>query len=130
VKLDKVEIQNQQVVLHLSGIDLVDGTPVVDVKPYIPYADNVEGASNAWASGSPVLVEVIFSDVAENSLRQEKYIHLNLKQLIVEVLQQDPRPAYQNDYNRMYKMSLFKVDIEWLCRTEGEKNIIEVCQVK
>ena len=60
VKLDKVEAGK----LWLSGIDLLDGTPVLDIKPYVPYADSVAGAYNRIADSAPALINVSWQDSA------------------------------------------------------------------
>ena len=59
VKLDRIEQQNlahnkSQVTLHISGLDLLDGTPIIDIKPYVPYADIIEGAEGGYAQEQPI----------------------------------------------------------------------------
>ena len=85
--------------LHLVGVDLLDGTPVLDVKPYIPYADSIPDATSGWA-GAPITRRTVrFSDEADSQLTHlaaqdpDQYAHL--KDLIIELLELDPRPAFQ-----------------------------------
>lgn len=114
--------QDPQVILHVSGIDLLDGTPVIDIKPYVPYADCVDAAFNRIASAAPPSLSVIFLESAslflDNlSFNKNKYNVADFKQLIIEVLQQDPRPAYHEvDSERIYSMRLYDFDIKWSYR--------------
>ena len=96
----------------VSGMDLLDGTPIIDIKPYIPYADHVTGANGGFASTAPQIIDVEFSAQALNQLKT--YGHqTNLQQLIQEVLGQDPRPAYHKDPNKVYAMNLYQFNIKW-----------------
>ncbi|WP_390592656.1 tRNA (N6-threonylcarbamoyladenosine(37)-N6)-methyltransferase TrmO [Simiduia litorea] len=106
VKLDRVEIDGAKVLLWLSGVDLVDGTPVVDIKPYLPYVDSVPAARNLLAPAAPEPIGVGFAEGVS--------ISPVLAQLIVEVLGQDPRPAYQTpEPNRIYGMHLLDFNVQW-----------------
>jgi tRNA-Thr(GGU) m(6)t(6)A37 methyltransferase TsaA len=114
--------QDPQVILHVSGIDLLDGTPVIDIKPYVPYVDCVYDASNRMASAAPLGLPVIFLEPASSfldnlTLDKDKKNTENLRRLIIEVLQQDPRPAYHEvDTMRIYSMLLYNFDIKWSYR--------------
>ncbi len=129
VKLEKIELLDRQVVLYLSGIDLLDKTPIIDIKPYVPYADSISGACNTIAPVSPSIIPVNFSNTAEDVLKNKvskQYGSSSLKQLIVEVLQQDPRPAYHAEKSkegREYNMYLHDVNITWFYKNEMGNNI-------
>ncbi|WP_166359941.1 tRNA (N6-threonylcarbamoyladenosine(37)-N6)-methyltransferase TrmO [Pseudomonas akapageensis] len=111
VKLEKVEAGR----LLLSGIDLLDGTPVLDIKPYVPYADRVDDARNDIANAAPRLIAVQWSDAAQ----VQAYEHATrlaepLVQLIEQCLAQDPRPAYQTPSpERHYGAQFWDVDVRW-----------------
>jgi len=129
VALDDVIIDQRQVCLHFSGVDLVDGTPIVDIKPYLNYADSLPYATNAIAAQAPLHVNVEFSDSALVFCEQYKTTIKNLpttdlKQLIVEVLQQDPRPAYhhqQSQESREYGIAVLDCNVRWVCiKQDGE----------
>ena len=76
--------------LKVRGLDLVDGTPVLDIKPYLPYAESIPDAQAGYAAAAPTPpLSVSFAPALETSLSEE------FKTLIQQVLQQDPRPAYQ-----------------------------------
>ena len=111
VRLDGIERGR----LHLSGIDLLDGTPVLDIKPYVPYADSVMGAHNELASEAPMLIAVRWTD---ESLAQAHTEGLRLgeplKDLVEQCLAQDPRPAYQVPVaERRYGTRLWDVEVQW-----------------
>jgi tRNA-Thr(GGU) m(6)t(6)A37 methyltransferase TsaA len=113
VRLLKVEVA-PEVVLTLGGIDFLDGTPVLDIKPYLPYADAVPGAHNDWASAAPELVAVQFSASAYAQLHELETQYPGLKSLTEQVLAQDPRPSYQDlDTERVYIMRLWDLDVRW-----------------
>lgn len=110
-------IQRGKLTLTVRGIDLLDGTPIVDIKPYLPYADAIPGATGGYAPAAPVTLEVQFCDSAEqflNALADEG----GLKQLITEVLAQDPRPGYRksDDDERIYGVALQNVNVRWQVR--------------
>ncbi|MFA7903185.1 tRNA (N6-threonylcarbamoyladenosine(37)-N6)-methyltransferase TrmO [Pseudomonas aeruginosa] len=101
--------------LLLSGIDLLDGTPVLDIKPYVPYADSVEGAHNHMANGAPVAITVQWADSALPQAR-EHALRLGepLVALIEQCLAQDPRPAYQVPVaERVYGVKFWDVQVRW-----------------
>jgi tRNA-Thr(GGU) m(6)t(6)A37 methyltransferase TsaA len=124
VKLEKVEAGR----LWLSGIDLLDGTPVLDVKPYVPYADVVAGASNRMADAAPALIPVQWDDAAlvqarEHALRLDE----PLVELIDQCLAQDPRPAYQVPApERVYGAQFWDLDVRWHYPQAGLIRVLEV----
>jgi len=102
--------------LHLGGGDFLDGTPVLDIKPYIPYADRVPAATGAFANDPPEPVNTVkFSAAAKaaiGTLENEK--RPALRQLIADMLTYNPRPAYQaNDPDRLFGTRLFDLDVQW-----------------
>lgn len=115
VKLDSIETKSGKVILHLSGIDLLDGTPVLDIKPYVPYVDCVHEAENKIAAESPSLLSVQIPDVLMEFCRDYQTQHaIPLADLIRQILQQDPKPAYQQvDTERIYGMKLLDLDLRW-----------------
>ncbi|CAM4055746.1 putative S-adenosylmethionine-dependent methyltransferase RcsF [Pseudomonas reidholzensis] len=101
--------------LLLSGIDLLDGTPVLDIKPYVPYADRVADACNLMASEAPVAIAVGWEDSA---LLQAGAHALRLGEPLVELIEQclaqDPRPAYQvPPVERVYGVKFWDVQVRW-----------------
>ncbi len=103
VKLEKIDYDRKDSpVLIVSGADIVNGTPVYDVKPYIPYADCVPCASGGYSvDGDKAATEVIFTEkILKDTIDNERLLCE-----IEEILKQNPRPAYKKDGDRVYKMS-------------------------
>lgn len=101
--------------LLISGIDLLDGTPVLDIKPYVPYADSLPHAQNALANTAPALLPVDWTDTA---LQQAQAHALRLQQPVVELIEQclaqDPKPAYQQpEPQREYGVRFWDINVRW-----------------
>ncbi len=125
VRLDRIEFdQKLGPVLHIMGADLMDGTPIYDIKPYIPYADCKPEASEGFVSGRPKsTLKVIISDKITDSFDSE------LIDGITDIISQDPRPAYQNDPDRVYKMSYSGLEIAFTV-SDGKAYITDVFKEK
>jgi tRNA-Thr(GGU) m(6)t(6)A37 methyltransferase TsaA len=117
VTLEKVDCQAGHCQLHLRGADLLDGTPVLDIKPYLPYADALPEARGGFADKAPASdLKVQFSELAEaqcEALEQTTYPGLRL--LIEQILQADPRPAYYlgREQQQSFGMRLYDFDLQW-----------------
>ncbi len=99
--------------LVLAGVDLVSGTPVLDIKPYLPWAEARPEARAGFAPEAPPRLPVIFHPSAEATLHQREDGG-SLRALIVQVLAQDPRPAYRKGAeNRTYGVRLRDVDVRF-----------------
>ncbi|MCM2971889.1 tRNA (N6-threonylcarbamoyladenosine(37)-N6)-methyltransferase TrmO [Larsenimonas suaedae] len=118
------------VALTLSGHDLVDGTPVFDIKPYLPWADGVEGARSGFAPAPPVIRPVCFSQTARTQLNALSD-GAAIKALIVEVLAQDPRPAYQHgSTGRVHGVRLSDKDVRFRAFVDDTDRIaLEVIEI-
>ncbi len=109
VKLEEVRSDPQHgAVLVVSGADLMDGTPIFDIKPYIPYADAHPDALGGFAQNAPEAVLRV--DFPPELLRR---IPTRLQAALVGVLAQDPRPSYQSDPSRIYGMAFGGFDIRF-----------------
>ena len=95
--LEKTE--EQGTVLRVAGADLMDGTPIVDIKPYLPYADCSPEASGGFAPDPGATLQVDFAPGVEEQLPAEK------REALRGVLANDPRPRYQEDPERLYGMA-------------------------
>lgn len=103
--------------IEVQGLDLLDRTPVIDIKPYIPYSDCLPHAQSHMAQQAPELLrEVTFEAIAIDYLNKLKSQYPTFKELITQVLQQDPRPAYKqknrND-DKLYGIKLHQYDVMW-----------------
>jgi len=114
--------------LLLSGIDLLDGTPVLDIKPYVPYADSVAGACNRMASEAPVRIVVEWRDTALDQAQQHGLrLGEPLMALIEQCLAQDPRPAYQKPpADRVYGVKFWDVQVRWHYPEPGRIVVLNV----
>lgn len=113
VRLEKV-ITGKSIILELSGVDFLDKTPVVDIKPYVPYSDSISKASCGFAQGEVPDVEISFSAAAKDFCHKYQLAFgRELALLIVETLEQDPRPASQKGVRESFGMQLWDVNIRW-----------------
>ena len=107
-------------VIHVAGADLMDGTPIVDIKPYIPYSDSFPDALGGFTdSAEDFILEVVFP---ENLL---KVLPENKRQAAIGVLSHDPRPSYQRKPDRVYGLGFAGFDI----RFTVEEKVLTVCDV-
>lgn len=114
VKLERI-IENTPdgTVLEVSGIDLLDGTPIYDIKPYISYTDSHPDAIGGFSTDVfDKDLEVIFEEETANILPQETLLTLT------QILSQDPRPAYQNDENRIYSFEYSHYKIKFCVKAQ------------
>ncbi len=119
--------------LHVRGIDLLHQTPIVDIKPYLPYADKIDEAAEQLTQVANIPDrKVCFSENVTETLNKHTATHPDLNTLIEDVLKQDPRPAYKQQHNndpKLYKVQLYELDICWQV-INGEvvvTDIIELC---
>lgn len=124
VRLDKVEAGK----LWLSGIDLLDGTPVLDIKPYVPYADSLPHARNDMAGEAPAAIAVTWADGALlQAHNHATRLAEPLVALIEQCLAQDPRPAYQVPApEREYGVRFWDVEVRWHYPTLDTIRVLEV----
>lgn len=115
VELTGIDTEAGRVVLRLKGADLLDGTPVLDIKPYIPYADSITDARAGFAPEAPARLEVVFTPSAQQQCDMHAGQHRGLEPLIREVLAQDPRPAYkpEDDAQREYGVALYDLNVRF-----------------
>ncbi|WP_237385870.1 tRNA (N6-threonylcarbamoyladenosine(37)-N6)-methyltransferase TrmO [Xenorhabdus sp. Sc-CR9] len=117
VELKGIQCKNNSVILELGSLDLVDGTPVIDIKPYLPFAESRSEAKAGFAQDAPdANMDIYFSPEAECQLLSHQAAHPHLKRFISQVLAQDPRPAYRNKEkeNRIYAVHLLDFNVRWL----------------
>jgi tRNA-Thr(GGU) m(6)t(6)A37 methyltransferase TsaA len=136
VKLEKIE----KGTLHLSGIDFVDGTPVLDIKPYLPTSDFLPQATEGWTQQKPVrTLQVEFTEAALEQIKDREKSSADrasgrLEQLIRETLELDPRPHFYkgtaeapNPYMERYGFCL--EDFNVVYRVNGTVALVEEIQL-
>lgn len=118
VKLKEVRLHTPDgPVIRVAGADLLDGTPIYDIKPYLPYADCKPGAVGGFASApKEATLTVILPPELEAKVPEAKRAALR------GVLAQDPRPSYQDDPERVYGMGFAGLDVRF--RVEGGRLIV------
>ncbi len=109
VKLESVEIDPKLgPVLHVSGADLMDGTPIYDIKPYIAYTDSHPDAVSGFASKpAEYLLEVVFPEALLQKVPECQ------RESLIAVLQHDPRPQYHDDPKRVYGMAFGGMEVKF-----------------
>jgi len=126
-----------KLVLQISDHDLIEGTPILDIKPYLPFADSVSGAHLGWAEEAPVeRLPVVFLPEAQQQLAQlcaenslQKYP--DFAALIEDVVSYDPRPSFRRgrEEERIYGAHLYDVNVRFRFVTDATGNRVEVLTV-
>lgn len=121
VKLLSVEhTQQHGTVLHVGGADLMDGTPIFDIKPYIPYSDSHPEASGGFTDhAGEFLLNVNFPEELLSRLPENK------RDAAIGVLSHDPRPSYQRNPDRIYGLNFAGFDI----RFQVKESVLTVLEV-
>lgn len=114
------QTEHDGTVLHVAGADLMDGTPIFDIKPYIPYGDcHPEATGGFTDTAGDFLLEVDFPAPLLETLPQDK------REAALGVLSHDPRPSYQRSPDRVYGLGFAGLDIRF-CVQDGVLHVQEV----
>ena len=115
VRLKEIVSTSKKLVLKLGSADLLNGTPVIDIKPYLPYVDSVPQALGSFTTHPPPLKEIQFSAQAlQQCLEYQTRTGRDIQTLIAEVLSQDPRPPYLVDSTyRRHGVLLWDMNVVW-----------------
>ena len=108
--------------LLVEGADMVDGTPIYDIKPYIPYADSIPDAAGGFAPDEGRLLSVEIPAELEERLPEDKRTGLRA------VLSRDPRPRYQEDPERIYGMGFAGLDVRFQVQG-GAVRVVEITEM-
>ncbi len=120
VRLDKVLTENDKPVLIVSGADIMDGTPIYDIKPYIHFSDCHSDAKGGYIDENDFNILEVNADKEMLSVFSAEQ-----KEVLLSILSNDPRPAYHRDCNRIYGLSFAHKEIKF----KVENNIISVVSV-
>ncbi len=107
VKLQRIEKNDDGCILVVSGADLMNDTPIFDIKPYVPYSDCHPDASGGFSVDGTHKLDVIFPQNLLNFVNKEKQCGL------VQILEQDPRPSYHDDPTRIYGFRFSDLEIKF-----------------
>lgn len=127
VRLLRVDIDHG-VSLHVAGLDLLDGTPILDIKPYVPYTDALPNAQGGFASAVPDAVNRVEFTPAALAFLQCNDPQQRLQRLISETLALDPRPGYRratSEPGRRYGMRLAGLEVRWVT-DDGVSRVLEI----
>jgi tRNA (adenine37-N6)-methyltransferase len=127
VEYKGLDSDDEHWLLKLGGCDLVDGTPILDIKPYLPYVDGVVGASEGWTSEAWPELQVSFSEQALTTIHSIGDDGMRLQALISSCLRQDPRPAYKRGKAEVqeYGFKLEQWNIKFIVR-ESLATVLEL----
>lgn len=135
VALDRIDQTPQEILLQIRGADIVDGTPVLDLKPYLPYADAIATATSDWAAEAVMVVAWRRSASAYLEDRWGQGLlpdPLTLRQLIEETIGQDPRPAHERGKDgkadQVWNLRLAGFDVFW-CVEGGVAWVTQLVQL-
>ena len=118
VKLEAIEKDEKHgIVLTISGADLMNGTPIYDIKPYIPYTDCIEGAQGGFAEENKNYRADV--EIPENLL---KIIPEDKREALLKVLEDDPRPSYKKDIEKAYGFPFADYEIKFTAK--GNKIVV------
>ena len=122
VKIEKIETETPEgPVIYVSGADLMDGTPIYDIKPYLPYADCKPEASGGFAPQRGEALAVDFPAELLSRVPEDK------RDALTGVLAQDPRPHYQSDPQRVYGMAFAGLEVRFRV-ADGAVYVVEVTE--
>ena len=111
------EKKNGKLYLNVSGLDLIDGTPIIDIKPYLPYADSLPDAVGGFAhtAPEPSATQVLFTATATKQVQHVSVDYPNLTQLITSTLQHNPRPVHFGniDKRKTFGLKLYGFNVKW-----------------
>lgn len=123
----------------VRGADLVDGTPILDIKPYLPEIESKPEATTGWLSEvAPPEIEVLFSPEAEEKLQEWQISHPDkaLREVIIEVIAQDPRPVIyrgyessESPYRNTHAVRLFDGDIHFKFESENKAVVFDILKL-
>lgn len=120
VKIQRIYKKDSKIFIDIEGADLLDGTPVLDIKPYLPYADSIPEAKGGFAHNKSPTHEVRFSATAKQQCeRYETKNKTTIIKLIEQVIAQDPRPSYlDGQIGREHGIRLRDINIKWCARSD------------
>lgn len=109
--------KNGKLYLNVSGLDLIDGTPIIDIKPYLPYADSLPNAVGGFAHQAPTASDlaVTFTQQALDQIKQLDTKYPQLQALIETTLKHNPRPVYFGniDKRKTFGIKLYEFNVKW-----------------
>lgn len=114
--LSVCEIESVFPTLRVKGVDIVDGTPILDIRPYVPYVDAVAGAEAGFALGEPERVPVLVS--SEAFVQWEALAHSE-QELLRQMVALQPGPAYKKGKGQLFRACVAGTEVTWIAGKES-----------
>lgn len=120
IKIGRIYQEGKKIFIDLHGADLLDGTPVLDIKPYLPYADSIPNSKGGFAAIPIQTKTVLFSKEAKSQCEHYESLHnREITTLIKQIIEQDPRPSYLSEQvDREHGITLWDINIKWCARND------------
>jgi len=120
VELDSIEQQGARLLIHIKGADLLDQTPILDIKPYIPYSDSLPQARGGFTDQiKEQLFKVLFSDEAFKDCQLAAKKYPDIKLFITQLLSLDHRAYFYKKIDKVYSTRVYEYDLKW--RIDGDE---------
>ena len=114
VELDSIEQDEARILIHIRGADLLDQTPILDIKPYVPYTDSLPTASGGFTDTvSEELFEVLFSEQAKADCQQAQRQYPEIETFIRQLLSLDHRAYFYKKIEKVYSSRVYDYDLKW-----------------
>lgn len=117
VEMKSIEQKGAKLFIHVKGADLLDQTPIIDIKPYIPYTDSLPEARGGFTEQvKEELFEVIFSKVASEDCEQAKQQYPDIETFIKQLLALDHRAYFYKNIDKVYSTKVYDYDLKWIIK--------------
>jgi len=127
VEISHIEKKGSQSLIHINGVDLLDKTPVIDIKPYVPYSDSIADAKGGFTDQiKDNLFSVIFSPQAEQACERASKKYPQIKIFIEQLLAIDHRPYYYKNIEKSYSTRVYDYDLTWRIK-DDQVEVIGLC---
>jgi len=114
VELDSIEQKNGRLFIHIKGADLMDQTPIIDIKPYVPYSDSIPDAKGGFTDQiKEQKLHICFSPEAENDCQKAEKKYPKIKEFISQLLALDHRAYYYKKIDKIYSTKVYDFDLKW-----------------
>ena len=114
VELGSIEQKGSKLLLHIKGADLLDQTPIIDIKPYVPYSDSIPDAKGGFTDNiKEHLLNVSFSLEADSDCEKAQHYYPEIRTFIKQLLGLDHRAYYYKKIDKVYSSRVYDYDLKW-----------------
>ncbi len=126
VEMDSIEQQGGKLFIHVKGADLLDQTPIIDIKPYIPYTDSIPDAKGGFTDNiKEQQLHIIFSSEADNDCEIARLKYPQIREFIEQLLGLDHRAYYYKKIDKIYSTKVYDYDLKWTINN-SDVNVISL----